>query len=248
MGLFDFLSKNKGESSARKLSDREIARLAKVVGEKLAQDYDRQEAIDELGKFPSAATAAALLRRFDFQMDPSITDQDEKESAATGIVAAGSEALGPIRDYCRRAKSLTWPLKVLKQIVEGDELTDELLGILDGFDTEYTRDPQPKIQLLQELAEHPSAEVRDAVEPFLGDMSEPVRFAAVTTLLAHPVAEVGEALAEAFGEEESLRVKNRIAQGLAEGRYEVPPELLEAFREALPPEFRLDGAVPRRVG
>ncbi|MCC6214798.1 MAG: HEAT repeat domain-containing protein [Polyangiaceae bacterium] len=248
MGFFDFLSKNKGDSSARKLSDRDIARLGKVVGEKLAQDYDRQEAIAELGKCPSAASAAALLKRFDFQMDPSITDQEEKESAASGIVAAGAEALAPIRDYCARAKSLSWPLKVLKQIVEGQELTDELLGILDGFDTEYTRDPQPKIQLLQELAEHPSADVREAVEPFLGDMSEPVRFAAVTTLLAHSVAEVGDALVEALLEEESLRVKNRIAQGLAEGKFEVPAEQLAAFREALPPEFRLDGGVPRRAG
>ena len=88
MGLFDFLGKKKSDEPKR--GEREIARLQKVVGSKLSQNYDRQEAIEQLSRMATAESAAALLRRFDFTMDPSITDQDEKDSAAKGIVAAGS--------------------------------------------------------------------------------------------------------------------------------------------------------------
>ena len=38
-------------------------------------------------------------------MEPSITDQEEKESAMRGIVSAGEAALEPIRAYCRRVRA-----------------------------------------------------------------------------------------------------------------------------------------------
>ena len=58
--------------------------------------------------------------RFTFYVDPTITDQEEKEAASRGIVAAGEAALPAIREYCKKAESLTWPLKTLKQIVGED--------------------------------------------------------------------------------------------------------------------------------
>jgi hypothetical protein len=246
MGLFDFLSKkDKGEAPARKVSDREIARHAKLVATKMSQNYDRQEAIEELGKIASSESAAALLKRFDWSMDPSITDQEEKESAMRGIVAAGEAALDPLREHCKRAQSLTWPLKTLRAIVPADQYVEEVLGILDMFDTEYVRNPEPKVQLIALLEEFPSAEVREAVEPFLGDASEPVRFAAVTTAFAMNDPEVVASLVAALEQEESLRVKNRIARGLAERKWAVPEPLRKACAEALPSEFALAGDVIR---
>lgn len=270
MGLFDFFSKKdkpadaddsagsdkddkaapkKGsEKKTKKPSDREIARFAKLVGTKMSQNYDRQEAIEELGKVGSAQSTVALLKRFDWSMDPSITDQEEKESAMRGIVNAGEAALEPLRNYCKRAESLTWPLKTLRAIVAEDAYVEEVLGILDLFDTEYVRNSQPKVQLLSILEDFPSTDVREAVEPFLQDAGEPVRFAAVTTTFAMNQAEAAPALVAALEEEESLRVKNRIAQGLAERRWAVPEGLLESCKKALPPDFVLDGDRIRRVG
>src|ERR1041385_5171798 len=147
MGLFDFLSKKKqGEASAepppKRASSKDMARLTKLAGDKMAQNYDRQEAIDELSKMKSGDAAAALLRRFSFTMEPSITDQEEKEAAAEGIVAAGEAAIDPIRRYCARAESLTWPLKVLRRVVGDDQMRKELLELLAEFDTEYLRNPE----------------------------------------------------------------------------------------------------------
>ena len=249
MGLFDFFSKTKGDKkveSSPKKGEKEIARLAKLASAKLAQNYDRQEAIEELSRLGSAEAAAALLRRFDWMMEPSITDQEEKEAAMRGVVNAGEAALDPIREYCRKAESLTWPLKTLREIVPLESFTEELLGVLDLFDTEYVRNPEPKIQLIAMLEEFHTDEVRVAVEPFVTDASEPVRFAAVTTIFAVGMPDSVSALIAALEEEESLRVKNRIAQGLSERSWKVPAELCASCDKSLPPGFGMDGELVRR--
>ncbi len=244
MGLFDFLGKKKqgGEGS----SEREVQRFERVVGSKFSQNIDRQEAIDALAKMGTRASAAALLKRFDWLMDPTILDSEEKESALAGIVRSGEEAIEPIRAYCRKSESLLWALKALAQIVPPDRLADELLALLDQFDTEYIRNPEPKIQLITELAHHPTEDVRVAVEPFLNDASEPVRFAAATTLFELNLPESTQSLVAALETEESLRIKNRIAQGLVDRAWPVPEEQLTTCKQALPPDYRLDGALIAR--
>jgi HEAT repeat protein len=256
VGLFDFLSKKKaaeGKSEGaakgkapKPASSKEIARLERLVATKLSQNYDRQEAIEDLSRMGTAESAAALLKRFGWTMDPSITDHEEKESTVRGIAAAGEDALDPIRQYCRRAESLTWPLKALRQIVAQENLVDELLAILDQFDTEYVRNPEPKVQLIAALQEFPSEEVRIAVEPFLGDMSEPVRFTAADTVFSMDNEVSVVAFVAALEEEESLRVKNRIAQGLAEKKWTIVDELRDSVVRSLPSDFRLEGDRIRR--
>lgn len=250
MGIFDFLSKKKPEDGAvagKKSAPKDISRLARLAGEKMAQNYDRQEAIEELGKMGTADAAKALLRRFSFTMEPSITDQEEKEAAAEGIVAAGQAAIEPIRSYCAKAEGLTWPLKVLRRIIPEDQMVTEVLALLDQFDTEYMRNPEPKIQLIALLEEYPTDAVRRAVEPFLTDVNEPVRFHAAVTVFSVNDPQSVPALVDAMSQEESLRVKNRVASGLAEKKWTLPPELREISRTALPPGYSLeDGRVIAR--
>ncbi len=249
MGLFDLFGKKKTDGAPQKKqpSEREFVRLSRMVGDKMAQNYDRQEALEAMSAVGTAQSAAALLRRFNWSMDPSITDQEEKELALRGVVAAGDAALDPLRTYCAKAESLTWPLKVLREIVPEERIADELLALLDQFDTDYVRNADPKTQLITALEAHPSDEVRVAVEPFLVDASEPVRFAAVGTLFAMKDVKSVPALVAQLAEDESLRVKNRIAQGLVDAGWEVPPDARPACRAALPPDFRLDGAAVRRA-
>ncbi|HET7541618.1 MAG TPA: HEAT repeat domain-containing protein [Polyangiaceae bacterium] len=241
MGIFDFLSKNKSDQQPR-ASQKEIARLERLLGNKLSQNFDRQEAIQELGRMGTSQAAAALLKRFDWVLDPSITDQEEKESCMRGIVAAGEDALEPIREYCQKAESLTWPLKVLRAIVTDEaRVARELLNVLEKFDTEYVRNAEPKVQLIQALEAYPTEEVRVAVEPFLGDMSEPVRFTSATTLFAINDPHSLPALISALESDESRRIQNRIAQGLADRAWPIAAELAERTKKALPPGFRFVG-------
>jgi HEAT repeat protein len=248
MGLFDFLGKKKQDDAApaAKKGPKDVPRLSRLVGDKMAQNYDRQEAIDELAKAGTAEAAEGLLKRFTFTMEPSITDQDEKEAAAEGVAAAGVAAIEPIRRYCVRAESLTWPLKILRRIVPEGQIVDELLALLDEFDVEYMRNPEPKIQLISVLEEYPSEHVRIAVEPFLTDVNETVRFHAAVTVFAMNNEKSVPLLLKALSEEESLRVKNRIATGLVDKGWHVSKELADACRGALPPGFILDGERVRR--
>ena len=241
MGLFDFLGSKKKPSAGEAGSEREVLRFERIVGNKLSQNIDRQEAIEALSKMRTAASARALLKRFDWLMDPTILDSEEKESALVGIVNAGEEAIEPIRAYCRKSESLTWALKALAKIVPAERLSDELLALLDQFDTEYIRNPEPKIQLINELSQHPLEDVRIAVEPFLNDASEPVRFTAATALLELNMPDSVTSLVAALETEEGLRIKNRIAQGLVDRKWPVPEDMLSTCQQALPDDFRLDG-------
>jgi hypothetical protein len=242
MGLFDIF---KGSSSSPKGDDKELARLQKMVSNKLSQNLDREDALVRLGQMATPGAAKVLLSRFSWTLNPSIKDQEEKELAVRGIVAAGDAAVEAIRNYCVRAETLSWPLKALRQIVGEERYPAELLSLLDEFDTDYMRDPAPKVQLMQALGEFPSDDVRVAVQPFLLDQSEEVRFSAVATVLGCKSADAAETLAAALIDEESLRVKNRILSGMAELGMCVPSALLDKARAALPRGFAISesGAV-----
>ncbi|MFI5303142.1 MAG: HEAT repeat domain-containing protein, partial [Polyangiales bacterium] len=207
---------------------------------KRAQNYDRQEAIDALTKIASAESAAALLKRFTFQVDPSITDQEEKESAFRGVVHAGAAALPAIRDSFARAESVQWQLRAMREILNDEVFIDEVSALLAKWDTEYARDPDPKTQMIAALEALVDPRVRQATERFLEDVNEPTRFQAVSTLLAQDDAELAGPLARALGREEAMRTKNRIAEGLAARGWSVPAEDRDALSHALPRYFSLD--------
>lgn len=240
MSLFDLFKKSDKSSSN---SERDLAKLAKHLNSRLSQDLDRYDALERLSAMGTKESARVLLSRFRWTLDPSIRDQEEKATAVAGIAKAGTAALEPIREYCARAESLTWPIKALREIVSGADLERELLSILREFDTDYVRNPEPKVHVLQALEEFHTDATRIAVEPFVGDVNEAVRFAAVTCLFEVGLPEATEALVSALSDEESLRIRNRIAQGLADRKWPIPASLEEQIRTSLPPGYSLSGGL-----
>ncbi|NUQ77047.1 MAG: HEAT repeat domain-containing protein [Polyangiaceae bacterium] len=210
-----------------------MAALAKVAGEKRAQTYDRIEAIQALAEMKNPEAAAALLKRFTFSIDPSITDQEEKDLAFSGIVAAGKDVVPAVAEFCMKAETLTLPLKVLRALLPDEDYEAELLDLLDKFDTEYARNVEPKIQIIIALEEIVSDDVRESVERFLEDVNETVRFHAVQTLLAQKGQESVAAIVKMLAAEESVRVKNKVAEGMLLRGWVIPAELRDTAREAL---------------
>jgi hypothetical protein len=239
MGIFDLFKssdKKKGNGKANP-----AAKWADRI-EKRVQNYDRQEAIQALADMESAEAAGVLLKRFTFHIDPSITDQEEKEAAFRGVLRAGTSALEPVRAFAAKAESLAWPMKIAKELLEPDAYVEELLVWLSKWDTEYAKFVDPKVQILTALEELKHASVREAVERFLEDVNEPARFHAVSALLAQEDSAAAAALAHLLGDEESVRVRTRIAEGLAARAWEVPENERDAVRKALPPIFALDAS------
>jgi HEAT repeat protein len=236
VGIFDFLRKDKkGAPPAGNAPsvDKKISGPAKIVADKRAQTYDRIEAIQALAEMKTPDAAAALLKRFTFTIDPSITDQDEKDLAFHGIVATGKDAVAAVGEFCVKAEALTWPLKILRELLDDDEYKDELLAILERFDTEYARNVEPKIQIIQALEEVVHEEVRTSVERFLEDVNETVRFHAVQTTFAQGKPESLGPLLDMLATEESVRVKNKVAEALLMRGWVIPPERRDAMRQAL---------------
>jgi hypothetical protein len=261
VGLFDFLKRSSSPPPADKggearSPDRKVAGHAKVVADRRAQTYDRIESIHALSTMRSPEAAIALLKRFTFTIDPSISDQEEKDLAFQGIVTAGTlerlpkdeaerdeamralegrreEIIEAVQAFCEKAEQLTWPIKVLKALLAEEEYQGELIALLSTFDTEYARNVEPKVQLLQALEEHRSDDVRKAVEPYLDDVNETVRYHAVeTTFRQDDPASVGPLL-DLLHKEESVRIKNKVAMGLVEKGWAIPSERRDATRMAL---------------
>lgn len=261
MGIFDFFKKgtsSKGASSPPPAApvEKRVVGPAKVAADKRAQTYDRIEAIQALSAMQSPDAAAALLKRFSFSIDPSITDQEEKDLAFQGIVAAGREielpkdsgereiaiaALEKRRDdvidsvvaYCERAEQITWPLKVLRELLEDAEYCTELVHLLERFDTEYARNVEPKVQLLKALEDNAMQEARVQVERFLDDVNETVRFHAVEATLAQGDAASVPPLVHLLEAEESIRVKNKVAEGLLQRGFVIGSDLRATANDAL---------------
>lgn len=250
MGLFDFL-KGKGgggeKNGDKKIADapakksNPAARWAEAAASKRAQQYDRAEAIMELCKLRSPEAVEALLKRFTFAIDPSITDQEEKDAVIEGIVAAGRDAVEPVRAYVAKAESIQQPILIMKQILNEEEMVDELLVWLSKWDTEYAKFVDPKLQILQALEDYESPKVREAVEPFLQDANETARLHAVSATLTQKDDASIAPLVATYLEEESVRVKTKIADGFISRSWEVPEEHRDALRKALPYQYAIDG-------
>jgi hypothetical protein len=238
MGLFDLFKGSRGGDEKPKASP--AAKWANAAGDKRAQNYDRQEALQQLAAMGTSDAAAALLKRFTFIIDPSITDQEEKDLAFSGVVKAGRDALEPIRTFVAKAESLAWPMKVLKEILAEEEVVDELLLWLSKWDVEYSKFIDPKLQLLVALEDYRSPKIRDAVEKFLNDVNEPARFHAVATTLAQGDAEAIVPLLECLVDEESVRVKNKIVDGFIARDWQVAEDKRDEVRKSLPSGINID--------
>jgi len=238
MGFFDFFKKDKG--STKKSSP--AAKWAEAAGSKRAQNYDRQEALTELANMGTPEAAEALLRRFTFVIDPSITDQEEKDLAARGILAAGRGAVDPIRAFAAKAESVSWPMRLLKELVEEDAYVEELLTWLSKWDTEYAKFIDPKLQILEELQEHKHEKILPAITRFIADSNETARLNAVIAALAQGDSAAGDPLIVQLLEEESVRVKNKICEGLIQLGAVIPDDQRDSVRKALPERYVVDGS------
>lgn len=239
MGFFDLFKGGGDKKTAGKANP--AAKWADRI-EKRAQNYDRQEAMNALAEMATPEAVSVLLKRFSFHMDPSITDQEEKDIAFRGVLRAGRDAIAPVRAYAAKAESLAWPMKIMKELVGPEEYVEELLRWLSKWDTDYARFIDPKVQILSSLEELKHPGIREAVERFLEDVNEPSRFHAVAALFAQDDAsEAAPALATLLADEESVRVRTRIAEGFAARGWPIPEDAQADVRKALPPGFALAG-------
>lgn len=240
MALFGLFAKRSDADLLRKHAERATNRRAQAI--------DRWEGIQALLKLRTPDAVQALLPRFNFYVDPSITDQEEKDAAFEGIVSMGEAAIAPIATFMRRAESISWPLKMLDRVAPPATVIEKLTELLAEMGVEYERSPQRKIQILAALEERRDPSIAQQASRFLRDANETTRFHAVSALLAQPeAAEHRAALVACLLAEDSVRVRNRILDVFATLGWDVGPDAA-AVRSRLPAGYRLDArGVPQRA-
>jgi HEAT repeat protein len=239
MGLLDIF-KSKDERAERS-REKTISRALN----KFAQSPDRLRALENLLADGSEEALFGMMRRFGFAYDKSIEDEHEKEWVCDALVSKGVAALPAVRRYLKSADSVSWPLRVLGQVASSKEEELEVLKeVLERHEPGYERDPTKKIQVLSHLGHMKNEGISALVVPYLEDMDEGVRYTAAETLLTHKNSEVSaKPLLAAFTSdtEESLRLRQRIADGFAELKWPVG-DARAAVEKKLPDAYKLDKA------
>lgn len=222
----------------------------KAATNKDAQHEDRFRALEKLHEDGSEAAIYALLSRFGFVYDKTISDEAEKEYVFEVLCNLPPErALPPLRRYLQRAESIAWPLRILDRVVELDQRVEVLGELCEQNPPDYVRDPSKKVQLVHHCGDEKDPRVAMLLAPYLADIDEGVRFAAAEALLRLAHEPTREALVAALvrPEEESLRLRRRISEGLAQLRWDLGAQA-EAAAAVLPDEVKAEGGRLVRKG
>jgi hypothetical protein len=241
MGVFDLFSKDgRGQRSRDK--------NAAAVVNKYKQSPDRMKSMQSLLDDGSPEAFYALLRRFGMMYDKTIEDEQEKEWVFEMLVSKGGVVIDPLKKYMLAADSISWPLRLLDKVVDAQDKgkrIDIIAEVLERHEPGYERDPTKKIQLLNHLGSIKHERVSPIVAPYLTDMDEGVRYAAIESLLRQAdEAASRQALLDYFVKEDSLRLRILIADGFAELGW-LLGERRADVEKLLPDTFIIDPQNPR---
>ncbi len=209
MGLLDFFGGGTAADKAQRLKGK--------VTQKYGDPATRQKAITQLGAMRSPEAVAVLMHRFTLTVDPHTTDADEKDHVFEIVTGLEKDALAPVKDFLKRSDAASsWALKVLEAILPLPEVIGIACDELKRLGAEYTRDPEKKQVLLGYLEDKQDPRIADAVMPFVEDMSDDVKMAALKVLGPRKHEPVREKLLQMLvADETAKRVQTAILETIA---------------------------------
>jgi len=201
--------------------ERSLQRAMDKVVNKHAQSPDRWAAMEKLRANGTEDALYALVRRFSFNYDKTIEDEQEKQWVYESLCTLGERAIAPLKRFMKDSAAVAYPLRVLEQVATTEQALAAIDELLATEEPGYTRDPQKRIQIIDWLADYGDCDDEEIIErvlPYVGDYDENVRFSAIECIGLHPCDEASEALIGLLlnEEEESKRLKLRVAEILAE--------------------------------
>ncbi|MGM0558598.1 MAG: hypothetical protein ACQEVA_19590 [Myxococcota bacterium] len=238
MGFLDFLF------DKEKAAERKVGKLKKTLTNMYVQPPERKYAIQQLRDIGSADAIDALLARFKEQAPNTTVDVDEKEYCYEMLADMSAHPDKDVRSrvekYLREHdERINWPLKVLTDIVPQEEMIGFIAELLADCNTEYTRSPEKKQELVLRAAEIDSEELSKQVARFAADDNETIRFLAVEALVKRADdGLVQEVFRERIREETSIRILKKIAEVFADNKdWIIPEEEREEINRMLPDEY-----------
>jgi len=240
---------NKLFSSESGPSERQIQRALKQTIQTHGEAATRVAAMEKLAAWGTPESAAALLRRFTVQTPQASMDLDEKQYTVKLLVQMGRVAVEPILTYLKTEPDVTFPARALKQIIPAEEFHKSLTDVLTVLSAGYTRWPEAKAVLINNLPDESFPEVVDTVTRFLEDEDDDVCIAAIDYLARNGEEAIREKMIQIFLDAESRpRVRGRILDHFCEREWPV-----KGYRKkvedviALPFYLTAKGTVKRRT-
>jgi HEAT repeat protein len=241
MGILDLFG-GSGPEKALKLKPK--------VTQKYGDPSTRQKAIQQLGEMKYPEAVSVLLQRFNITVEPLTTDADEKEHVFELVKGFGEQAIPPITEFLRKNEQATsWALRLLEALLPESEVIRISVDALTQLSTQYTRDPEKKVVLLHYVTDKQDARIAPAVLPYLEDMADDVKIAALKALGPQKYEPAREPILRLLSASDTARRVQTAALGaLQESGFGV-----QGFREKVEPllaePFFLDGkgVVQRRA-
>ncbi len=234
MGLRDLFGGGGGGSRAKG----KLAKLIKTTTNPYTQSAERYGAMEQLMSIGAKDDAQAVeayvgvLRRFTITSTKSIEDEEEKGWAYRRLGAIGKDLVPALEAFCLEHDNIAWALRLVEDVADEKQEWALLDKLVEKHPPGYERDPSKKIQLLTHLSEIDDPQVTKLLVRYLKDDDETVRFFAVEALvdIADPSSLEGLVGRLTDEKEDSLRLRNRVLDGLADLGWDI-----SAHVEALTP-------------
>ncbi len=198
MGLLDFFG---GGTPADKAQ-----RLKAKATQKYGDAATRQKALQQLSELKHPDAVPVLMNRFTFAVDPQTTDAEEKEHVFQSICELEQDAVAPVKAFLVRSDAASsWALKILDAVLPPNEVLQIVTEELHRLGANYTRDPEKKEVLIRFLEGKQDERIGPALVPFLNDMSDDVKMAALKTLASVKYEPAREALLTLLVTDETAR-------------------------------------------
>ena len=241
MGIKEFFS-----SSGRR--EKRLERLVRAATNQYGQSADRYHAMEQLLEIGTTEAYVGLFKRFTMTSTKSIEDEEEKGWAYRRLSGLGAKVLPAAKEFCLSHDNIAWALRIVEDVADAATEWDILNTLLEKHPPEYTRSSITKLQLLTHLSDIEDDKVTEILLRYLADPDENVRFFAVEALsdIADERAKVPMIERLSHPDEDSVRLRNRILDGLSQTGWDVR-EHIDVVSKNLGNEHLLsDGKVIRR--
>ncbi len=214
MGLFDIFSS--------KPTPKKIDKITKRMLNEHHQQQVRQEAIEELIAFGTDYAILALVKRLGTNFRDTIKNEQEKRYIDQVLVEHfGQRSVVPLEQYVRSEQTISAAIRTLAKLVDDERVVTVCVETLGGYPPNDHRSIDPKLQLVDALADYEDERVVPAVMPHALDHDDDIRVKAIGLLEAridkdHPLYdEVVETLIKVLKDAlASGRIVRRAARAL----------------------------------
>jgi len=235
VGLKDLFSSS-GRAKSR------LDKWTKTATSPYTQTAERYAAMQNLLKDGSEEALLGIFKRFTIVSTKSIEDEEEKSWAYRELAGLGPKVLPAAKKFCLDSENVAWALRIIEDVADETQEWDVLDALLEKHPPGYERDPAKKQQILTHLAEIDDPKVPELLAGYLEDHDEGVRFFCVEQLVDIAEESTKPALVGRLTnpEEDSLRLRTRILDGLAELKWDVTEHKAE-IAKVIGKEHALEG-------